>query len=70
MSVILRYRHPARPDEAGISYAPDDTYAADLTDRLVRRGYEVVKIVSAPNAAPAFTPARQSAPSAQPGAGD
>jgi hypothetical protein len=23
MSVILRYRHPARPDEAGISYAPD-----------------------------------------------
>jgi hypothetical protein len=60
----------ARPDEARIGYAPDDAYAVALTDRLVRRGYEVVKIVPALNAAPAFTPARQSAPSAQPGAGD
>jgi hypothetical protein len=47
MSVILRYRHPARPDEAGISYAPDATYAAALTDRLVRRGFEIVETAPA-----------------------
>jgi hypothetical protein len=45
MSVTLRYRHPARPDEAGISYVPDDAYAVALTDRLVKRGYEIVEIV-------------------------
>jgi len=52
MSVTIRYRHPRRPDEAGISYAPDDAYAADLTDRLVRRGYEIVEIVPALAAGP------------------
>ena len=48
MSVTIRYRHPRRPDEAGIGYAPDDAYAAALIDRLVRRGYEIVEIVPAP----------------------
>lgn len=38
-------RGVSRSDEARIGYAPDDAYAADLTDRLVRRGYEIVEIV-------------------------
>ena len=45
MSVTILYRHPARPDEAGISYVPDDAYAAALKERLVRQGYKVVEMV-------------------------
>jgi len=55
MSVTILYPHPARPDEAGISYAPDDAYAAALKERLVRRGYEVVETVPAPNTKSTFT---------------
>jgi hypothetical protein len=47
MSVTLRYRHPARPDEARIGYAPDDAYAAALKDQLERRGFQVVEVVPA-----------------------
>jgi hypothetical protein len=48
MSATILYRHPARPDEAGISFVPDGAYAAALKDQLVKRGFQVVKIVSAP----------------------
>jgi hypothetical protein len=48
MSATILYRHPARPDEAGISLVPDAAYAAALKDQLVKRGFQVVKIVSAP----------------------
>ena len=48
MSVMIR--HPRRPNEAGVSYVPDDGYAAALKDRLVKRGYEVVETVPPPAA--------------------
>jgi hypothetical protein len=44
MSVMILYRHPAHPNEAGISYAPDEAYARVLKDRLARRGFQIVKI--------------------------
>jgi hypothetical protein len=30
MSVTILYRHPQRPDEAGVTRVPDDGYAATL----------------------------------------
>jgi hypothetical protein len=48
MSVTLLYRHPQRPDEAGMSVVPDDAYAHALKDQLEKRGFQIVKIVPAP----------------------
>jgi hypothetical protein len=55
MSVMIEYRNPRRPDEAGISYVPDDGYAAALKDRLVKRGFQIIEIVPTPAAAVAIT---------------
>jgi hypothetical protein len=51
MSVMIQYRHPARPDEAGISYVPDDAGATALKDQLERRGFQIVEIVPASDTA-------------------
>jgi hypothetical protein len=48
MSATILYRHPARPDETWIALVPDAAYAAALKDQLVKRGFQIVKIVSAP----------------------
>jgi hypothetical protein len=50
MGVTIFYRHPQRPDEAGMSRV-DEAYAAALKEQLVERGFQVVKIVPAPTRA-------------------
>ena len=47
MSVTIFYRHPARPDEAGMTHVPDDRYATALKDQLEKRGFLVVEVVPA-----------------------
>jgi hypothetical protein len=48
MGVTILYRNPLRPDEAGLSVIPNDAYAAAVKDQLVKRGFQIVKIVPAP----------------------
>jgi hypothetical protein len=48
MGTTIFYRHPARPDEAGISYVPDIAHAAAMKDQLVKRGFRIVKVVPTP----------------------
>jgi hypothetical protein len=48
MSVTIFYRILQRPDAAGLTYVPDDGYAAALKDQLVERGFQIVKIVPTP----------------------
>jgi hypothetical protein len=42
------YRHPRRPDEAGVVVVPDQAKAAEIKDRLENRGFLVVEIATAP----------------------
>jgi hypothetical protein len=37
MSVRIRYRHPARSNEAGMTRVPNDEHAAALKDQLEKR---------------------------------
>jgi hypothetical protein len=48
--VKILYRHPRRPDEAGIVIAPDQAQATEMKDQLEKRGYQVLKIDAAPSA--------------------
>ena len=47
MSLTILYRHPRRPDEAGMTVVADQAKAAAVKDQLEDRGYLVIKIVTA-----------------------
>ena len=44
VSLTILYRHPRRPDEAGMTVVADQAKAAAAKDQLEDRGYLVVKI--------------------------
>jgi hypothetical protein len=48
MSLTILYRHPQRPDEAGVVVLPDQAKAAEMKDQLENRGFLVVEIAPAP----------------------
>ena len=48
MSLTILYRHPRRPEEAGMTVVADQSRAAAAKDQLEHRGYLVIKIVPAP----------------------
>jgi hypothetical protein len=48
VGATIFYQRSSRPDEAGMSYVPDVARAAALKEQLVKRGFLVVKTVSAP----------------------
>jgi hypothetical protein len=52
VSLTILYRHPRRPDEAGMTVVADQTKAAAAKDQLEHRGYLVSKIVTATFAKP------------------
>jgi hypothetical protein len=47
VSLTILYRHPQRPDEAGITVVADQVKATAMKDQLEHRGYLVIKIVTA-----------------------
>jgi N-dimethylarginine dimethylaminohydrolase len=53
MSLTIAYRHPQRPDEAGVVLVPDRAKAAEMKDQLENRGFLVIEIATA-----SFTKAR------------
>ena len=53
MSLTIVYRHPQRPDEAGVVLVPDRAKAAEMKDQLENRGFLVIEIATA-----SFTKAR------------
>lgn len=52
MSLTILYRHPRRPDEAGMTVVADQAKAIAMKDQLEHRGYLVIKILSATFAKP------------------
>jgi hypothetical protein len=48
MSLTIVYRHPQRPDEAGVVLVPDRAKAAEMKDQLENRGFLVIEIATAP----------------------
>jgi hypothetical protein len=42
---MILYRHPHRPDEAGITVVADEARAVVMQDRLEKQGFMVTKIV-------------------------
>ncbi len=52
MSLTILYRHPRRPDEAGMTVVADQAKATAMKVQLEHRGYLVIRIVSAPFAKP------------------
>ena len=48
MSLTILYRHPQRPDEAGMTVVGDQAKATAMKDQLEHRGYLVIKIATAP----------------------
>jgi hypothetical protein len=48
VSLTILYRHPRRPEEAGMTVVADQSRAAAAKDQLEHRGYLVIKIVPAP----------------------
>lgn len=42
------YRHPQRPDEAGVVVVPDKAKAAEIKDRLEKRGFLIIEVATAP----------------------
>jgi hypothetical protein len=47
VSFTILYRHPRRPDEAGMTVVADQAKAAVATGELEHRGYLVLKVVTA-----------------------
>jgi hypothetical protein len=45
--MTILYRHPQRPDEAGMTVVADRATAAAMKDKLENRGFLVVKIMTA-----------------------
>jgi hypothetical protein len=48
VSLTILYRHPHRPDEAGMTVVADHAKAAAMKDELEDRGFLVVEVVPAP----------------------
>jgi hypothetical protein len=48
MSLTIMYRHPQRPDEAGVVVVPDKAKAAEMKDQLENRGFLIIEIATAP----------------------
>ena len=55
MSLTILYRHPSRPDEAGMTVVADQAKVAATRTQLELRGFQVVKIVPAAYAKPVRT---------------
>ena len=47
MSLTILYRHPRRPDEAGMTVVADQAKAIAMKDQLEHRGYLVIEILTA-----------------------
>lgn len=47
MSLTIMYRHPRRPDEAGMVLVPDRAKALEVKDQLENRGFVVIAIATA-----------------------
>jgi hypothetical protein len=47
VSLTILYRHPRRPDEAGMTVVADQVKAIAMKDQLEHRGFLVIKIVTA-----------------------
>jgi hypothetical protein len=47
VSLTILYRHPHRPDEAGMTVVADRAKAAAMTIQLELRGFQIIKIVPA-----------------------
>jgi hypothetical protein len=45
--LTILYRHPRRPDEAGMTVVADQAKAAAMKAQLERRGYLILKIMTA-----------------------
>lgn len=52
MSLTILYRHPRRPDEAGMTVVADQAKAIAMKDQLEHRGYLVIEIMTATFAKP------------------
>ena len=48
VSLTILYRHPRRPDEAGVTVVANEAKAAAMKDQLELRGFLVIEIVIAP----------------------
>lgn len=46
MSLTILYRHPRRPDEAGMTVVADQAKAIAMKDQLEHRGYLVIEILT------------------------
>jgi hypothetical protein len=44
--LTIQYRHPQRPDEAGMTVVADEAKAVEMKDQLERRGFLVIEIVT------------------------
>lgn len=44
MSLMILYRHPHRPGEAGVTVVADKARAVEMKDRLEKQGFLVTKI--------------------------
>jgi hypothetical protein len=47
VSLTILYRHPLRPDEAGMTVVADQAKAKTMKDQLELRGYLVIDILTA-----------------------
>jgi hypothetical protein len=47
VSLTILYRHPRRPDEAGMTVVADQAKAIAMKDQLEHRGYLVIEILTA-----------------------
>jgi hypothetical protein len=52
VSLTILYRHPRRPDEAGMTVVADQAKAIPMKDQLEHRGYLVIEILTATFAKP------------------
>jgi hypothetical protein len=48
VSLVILYRNPQRPDEAGMTMITDREQAEKIIERLERQGFLVEKITYAP----------------------
>ena len=48
MSLKILYRHPQRPDEAGVAFVPDQAKVAEVKEQLENRGFVGIDIADAP----------------------
>ena len=46
MSLTILYRHPRRPDEAGMTVVANQAKASEMKDQLECRGFLVIEILT------------------------